>query len=299
MSSNQWDVCTFTTCSIKQSIFQYRPSLAANSVFIALFGLSLIIHVFEGVFYKQKTFAMLMSLGCICEMIGYGGRILMWKDPWGFNGFIIQIVCITIAPVFMTAAIYVTLYRSIMKLSPSSAAFKPAFYYQIFVPCDIVALVLQSVGGAMSSQSSGSSQAGVNIGLAGLSFQVLTLLIFIALGCQYTLRYRADAKLGRASMSSLDGRFKWVFGMVSFATLLIFIRCVYRIYELSNGYHGAALHDEGLFIGLESIMIILATFILNMGHPGMVFSPKYQQSHAADVTAEMSDSGVSTEKVKH
>lgn len=91
MSSNQWDVCTFATCSIKQSIFQYRPSLAANSVFIALFGLSLIIHVFQGVLYKQKTFAILMSLGCICEMIGYGGRILMWKDPWGFNGFIIQI----------------------------------------------------------------------------------------------------------------------------------------------------------------------------------------------------------------
>ncbi|THY37599.1 hypothetical protein D6C98_10672, partial [Aureobasidium pullulans] len=100
----------------------------------------------------------------------------------------------------------------------------------------------------------------------------MLICIPLSLGCQ-------------AGQSSLDGRFKWVFGMVSFATLLIFIRCVYRIYELSDGYHGAALHDEGLFIGLESIMIILATFILNLGHPGMAFSLKYKQAYAVDFTA--------------
>jgi hypothetical protein len=46
-------------------------------------------------------------------------------------------------------------------------------------------------------------------------------------------------------------------------------------------------------------MITLATFILNLGHPGLAFNAKYKQAHAADFTAELSDSGVSTEKVKH
>ena len=75
-------------------------------------------------------FGTLMAMGCVCEMIGYGGRIIEWNDPWSFNGFMLQIgphqaqhairtksadvifaVCITIAPVFITAAIYIQLYK--------------------------------------------------------------------------------------------------------------------------------------------------------------------------------------------
>jgi hypothetical protein len=136
-----------------------------------------------------------------------------------------------------------------MKLSPASARFKPALYYQIFIPCDIISLVLQAVGGAMSSQSGGSSKNGVDIGLAGLAFQVATLVVFIALAVDYALRYRKEPE---SSKVGLDGRFKIFLSFLSLATILIFIRCAYRIYELSDGYQGKALHDEGLFIALES-----------------------------------------------
>lgn len=91
MSTAGWGECNLQECSVKQSIFQYRPYLAASSVFIALFGISGIIHLAQGIWYKQRTFAVLMLLGCICEMIGYGGRIIMYNDPWSFNGFIMQI----------------------------------------------------------------------------------------------------------------------------------------------------------------------------------------------------------------
>jgi hypothetical protein len=67
-------------------------------------------------------------LGCLSEICGYAGRIIMWRNPWDFSGFMLQIgmspsdrdsnpstyqsiVCITIAPVFMTAAIYIQLYK--------------------------------------------------------------------------------------------------------------------------------------------------------------------------------------------
>lgn len=106
-----WGTCSLPEDPIEYSIFQYRPTLPGNAAFIALFGLSLAIHGFQGFRYRQWTFGILMMLGCACEMIGYGGRILMWQDPWSFEAFIMQIVCITIAPVFMTAAIYITLYK--------------------------------------------------------------------------------------------------------------------------------------------------------------------------------------------
>ena len=33
----------------------------------------------------------MMAMGCVSEMIGYGGRILLWENPFGFTGFLVQI----------------------------------------------------------------------------------------------------------------------------------------------------------------------------------------------------------------
>ena len=52
-------------------------------------------------------------------------------------------------------------------------------------------------------------------------------------------------------MRNVDGRFKIFAGFLALATLLILIRCAYRIDELSDGYNGPLIHNEGLFIALE------------------------------------------------
>jgi hypothetical protein len=140
-----------------------------------------------------------------------------------------------------------------MRLSPSSAQFKPALYYQVFIPCDVACLVFQAIGGALSTQSNGSSKVGVNLGLAGLSLQVAVIFVFIVLSVQYAFRYRRDVKAGKASGAGVDGRFKWFMAFISLAIIVIFIRCVFRIYELSSGYSGSAFHNQGDFIGLESV----------------------------------------------
>lgn len=140
-----------------------------------------------------------------------------------------------------------------MRLSPSSAQFKPALYYQIFIPLDVLCLVIQAVGGALSTQSNGSSATGVNLGLAGLSLQVAVLSTFIGLSVQYAFRYARDVRNGRVSSDGLDARFKLFVTFTGLAVLVIFVRCVFRIYELSEGYSGKAFHDQGIFIGLESV----------------------------------------------
>ena len=83
--------CTLDLCPVQASIFEYRPSLAANAVFIALFGLSLLIHIYQGLRWRAWGFLIAMFLGCITEMIGYGGRIIMWQNPFSFTGFITEI----------------------------------------------------------------------------------------------------------------------------------------------------------------------------------------------------------------
>jgi hypothetical protein len=125
-------------------------------------------------------------------------------------------------------------------------------YYLLFIICDVISLVFQSIGGGMSTNSEGSSQTGVNIALFGLSFQVFTLLVFITLSLDYAARYLRAAKTGSVGRV-VDGRFKVFVACLALATLLVFTRCVYRIAELSEGYSGPLLRDEGLFIGLEGV----------------------------------------------
>lgn len=178
-------------------------------------------------------------------------------------------VCISFAPVFYTAAIYLTLSKSwvyffvvlatdhrIVYLGPKYARFPPAFYYYVFIPCDIISLVLQAVGGAQSSNTRGNSSVAIDISIAGLSFQVFTLCVFIALSLEFAWRYfhATDARLLR---KDLPTKFRIFAGFLSLALLLILARCVYRIDELSEGYSGNLIHNEGLFIALEGAYVML------------------------------------------
>lgn len=100
----------------------------------------------------------------------------------------------------------------------------------------------------MSSSSGGSSQAGVDIAMAGLAFQVVTLVFFTALTIDYAIRSKSTWQKHGLSRS-----FKIFATFLTVATIAIFVRCCYRLYELRDGYSATsrALRDEPLFIGLE------------------------------------------------
>lgn len=104
--------CTLALCPVEWSVYQYRPNLAANVVFLILFALAMLIHIYLGIRWKSWFFMSFMIMGCMVEIIGYVGRIIMHDNPFSFPGFMIQIVFITTGPVFYTAAIYVTLSKT-------------------------------------------------------------------------------------------------------------------------------------------------------------------------------------------
>lgn len=83
--------CTLAICPIDKSVYQYRPDLAGNAVFIALFGICLVIHLIQGIAWRTWVYMTLMVVGCVCEMLGYGGRIMLYNNPFSFTGFLMQI----------------------------------------------------------------------------------------------------------------------------------------------------------------------------------------------------------------
>jgi hypothetical protein len=125
---------------------------------------------------------------------------------------------------------------------------RPSLFYWIFIPADLFCLTLQAAGGALSTTSSGSSQVGVDLALAGLILQVIILFIFCVFFVDYLVRY---FRSGKAEVFGV--KMKLFFGFLSLAILLILARCIYRVDELSEGYNGPLIRNEGLFIALEGV----------------------------------------------
>lgn len=77
------DHCTLQTCSLKLSYWGYLPSLAANSVFLALFSLSTLLFLFQAILSKRFLgFTIAMVSGCALEVVGYIGRIMSHHNPF-------------------------------------------------------------------------------------------------------------------------------------------------------------------------------------------------------------------------
>lgn len=65
--------------------------------------------------------------------------------------------------------------------------------------CDFLALVLQATGGAIADTASTKkdSDQGTHIMVGGLSFQVVSLLLFIGLAVEFALNVRRDRRMKR------------------------------------------------------------------------------------------------------
>lgn len=275
--------CTKDTCPINLTIYQYAPSLAANATFLALFGLTGIIHLGQAVAYRRSTspwtYSVPTVIGCIGEIIGYVGRIMEHFNPFSGNGFYIQICCLTIAPAFFTASIYFCLSDFVRLYDPESKISRfrdPRTFAWIFIPCDIISLVLQAAGGGLAATSveqGENSDPGTDVMITGLAFQVFSLLVFILLSLDFAYNvYRARKNSGDPAVSSISseklgmteaaiprdsvlplGSFLLYIIPFCAAIILIFARCCYRVAELSGGWTGSLIHDQASFIVLEGV----------------------------------------------
>lgn len=251
----------------------YRPSLAANAAFLALFTLSTILHAAHGTMTRKPYFTTAMILGCVAEVVGYIGRLMSWHDPFSLNGFLIGICCITLAPAFFAAAIYFTLGDIVSHISIDASRVKPRTYALIFIPCDCVSLILQGTGGGLASSASEDNEdvtTPTHIMVAGLAFQTATMAAFIALCLDYVWRVYQSRKTRTTPIQFPVSRLRMTAfaSFFSLAILFIFIRTVYRVIELAGGWTSKLYRTQTDFIVLEGVMIVLAVYCLNIGHPG-------------------------------
>ncbi|OAP64741.1 hypothetical protein AYL99_00713 [Fonsecaea erecta] len=262
-------------CPVKASIYGYYPILASNAFFCALFGLCFIVNLGLGWRYRTWSYTLAMSLACISSCIGYVGRCLMHSNPFDSVGFEIQICCLTFAPAFNSAAIYLILKHLVLQLGREWSRIRPKYYTWGFITADFLALTLQAAGGGIAG-SAGDDENFRDVGdrlmITGISWQVLTLLIFAVAVADYSIRRVKSQPLSESAQSLIsDSKFRIFVVAQLVAYLAILIRCVYRVAEMANGWRNPIMQDQSLFIGLDSVQVGSATIIQTFLHPGYFF----------------------------
>lgn len=199
---------------------------------------------------------------------------MLHSNPWGGTAFDIQICCLIIAPAFIAAGIYLTLKHIILETGSSFSRLKPRLYTWIFILCDLFSLVLQGAGGgiaATADHGSNGQQVGNNLMMAGIVWQVFTLIVFGLLVTDYYLRAHKEVLSTSAVKLTQTLRFKLFVSGLILAYITVFTRCIFRIGEMAKGWGNPIMQSEGDFIGLDSVMIMIAVFCLTAFHPGFIF----------------------------
>ncbi|XRM40785.1 phospholipid-translocating ATPase rsb1 [Aspergillus tubingensis] len=234
------DYCTLTTCPLSDAYVNYIPSLPGNIFYAATFAALLIAQLILGIRYRTWGYLTGLFGGLLLEIIGYVGRIQMHYNPFKFTPYLEYLICLTIAPAFLSASIYICLTRIITLYGAAhTSLLHPKTYTYLFVTCDLISLILQAAGGAITSTADADqadlAQTGVNIMIAGLA-------------------------------------------SLSLATITIFIRSVFRVAELKGGFHSKLANDEVDFMVLEGAMIVLATSAMTVMHPGFCFGGLWKET---------------------
>ncbi|CAG8327989.1 unnamed protein product [Penicillium salamii] len=257
-------ICTPSTSSLDLAYIQYLPSVPGNAFLVAWFASLLLVQIVTLVLYRTWGFSTAMICGLILEVIGYVGRIQLHCNPFGYTEFLII------------------------------SHFRPRTYTTIFVTCDVISLILQAAGAAITSGATDNDirTEGINIMIAGLAFQVGALGLFIALGLEYTVRSMMQPRGPRTvrllSPGELEGAaitstWKWKLFLICIpvAAITIFVRSFFRVFELNGGFHSDLANNEPALMVLDGVMTAIACFCLTISHPGFVMGSRWNTVKSA------------------
>ena len=255
-------------------IYAYIPSFALCILGTILFALSFAIHAIQIARYHTYSFSTL-SIGCVLEVIGYIFRALSSrKDPYNIIYFVMEYFCIVTAPVFISASVYVCLSKLITWASRDQAGTKereeswlrPTWILWGFVTCDVFSTIVQITGAAMIGTATSHHKSAVtpnNILLAGLAIQTFAFTVFLVLLGVFRATVAQDMEIH----SQVQSKDPFILALGS-ASLLVYLRTIFRLAETSQGVFGYLSSHEVFFGVLEFTPVVIAVWILAVWHPG-------------------------------
>ncbi|KAG7711605.1 hypothetical protein KL914_000247 [Ogataea haglerorum] len=254
-----------------------KPSVPGNLVFFLLMCFFFAFHIFYGFYTKQRWFGISWSCGLILELLGYLARLLLHYNMTSYSLYMLQMTGLTIAPCFIMAGIYYLLAQMTIIVSPALSVFRPSQYTYVFIGADIISILVQAAGGGITTDPN-NWETGKAMLIAGLVFQVVSMTFFQF--CWYLFWYRWRRELRDHGESGLEPKYKSVRARrifklypyaVSLAVIFIYVRSIYRIAELCDGFQSDLATHEAYFFPLEASMMTLSFILLTFLHPGTAY----------------------------
>lgn len=185
---------------------------------------------------------------------------------------------------FLSAGIYLCLTRIIVIYGEHNSRVRPAFVAVTFMTSDFLSLVLQAAGGGIADTNDPNTpgrQTGVDVMIAGLILQVVSLAFFLLVCTDFAWRCSRGGLDSDPEKRSVRERlyFKAFLAGLMLATVTILIRSIFRVAELWEGFSGALWNNETDFLVLDGAMIAIAVVCLMVFHPGLAFGGQWDKAN--------------------
>ncbi|GIC88938.1 RTA1 domain-containing protein [Aspergillus udagawae] len=274
-------------------LYRYTPSTAAAALFVALFFLTTICHIYQ-LNRARAWYFIAFVVGGIFQIIGYVCRVLTHSHKESVPIYSVQTILILLAPPLYAASIYMVLGRLVAFLRAEKLSIVSVRWMtMIFVTGDVIAFVMQAAGGGiMASGTVSSYNLGEHITVAGLCVQLVFFGFFITTCALFHYRIR---KYPTHEVTILAGRLSqrtswtWETVLVGLyaSSILILVRSIFRLIEYAQGNDGYLISHEAFMYVFDSTLMFLAMVAMNVCHPSMILVGS-QKERAAEMSSPSS-----------
>ncbi|KAK3381003.1 RTA1 like protein-domain-containing protein [Podospora didyma] len=253
---------------IKHRYYYFDPSVAANSVFVVLFGITAIGHTIQLI--RKKTWYFIpFTIACYFEAIGYVGRALNASQTpdWTFGPFLMQALLILLGPALYAASVYMVLGRLIRLLDAHHLSIvRTNWLTKIFVAGDVVSFLVQGAGGGILSnaKTKKDQDLGNAVLLVGLAVQVVFFGLFIITTVLFHIRI--IKKPTQRSFSITAPWRQFILALYA-SSVLILIRSIFRMIEYGAGSDSVLQQSEAYLLALDGALMFLVAVIFLWYHP--------------------------------
>lgn len=193
------------------------------------------------------------------EIFGYYGRAWAGDLPNSPRPFMLQLMLILVAPVFISATLYFTLgrFKRVILGQPMRQC-SPTI---TFVLTDIIAFCTQIGGGLVQVTGNPKIMAiGDHVVIGGLAFQLIVMAIYLLL----VLKLYKNA----ADTSTVNRPWRMYVVVLGTSVVAIWVRNLVKAIELSQGFYGFVSQHEFMLYIFDASLMLLVMVLFAVLHPG-------------------------------
>ncbi|KAK6897339.1 Sphingoid long-chain base transporter RSB1 [Candida tropicalis] len=293
------------TTTYKVNYYGEELNIIPNIVYLAVYSAIFLYYILMLFKSKYWWFNITFFIGYGMEFIGFLGRVLAVGHEDQLGTYTMQNFCLTVSPAFIMGGVYFIFGQMVVIHGSEFSILPPMWYSYFFITLDVCTILIQAAGGGISASGSGGN-LGTTLMIIGVATQVASMSIFLFFWFEFLIKcyfkyskqdgsrgpltersfsnfmkllfntpstrgYRAnylDEKYDSRYYKIRQGRlFGWFPLAITIAVVAVYIRCVYRVVELAQGWGGYLMTHEIYLLVLDASMITICGLVFIPFHP--------------------------------